>query len=43
MIETIIALLLLFIGLVCHEPMVLIASSIYALAVNLRYVGKGEL
>ena len=40
MIETIIALTLLFVGLVCEEAMIILASSFYAIAVNIGNIAR---
>ena len=40
MIETIIAFLLLFLGVICEEPLLVLSSSFYAIAVNIGNIAK---
>ena len=40
MIETIIAFMLLFVGLICEEALLVLASSFYAIAVNIGNIAK---
>lgn len=43
MIETVIAFTLLFLGVLCEEPLLVLASSFYAIAVNIgKSKGGGE-
>jgi hypothetical protein len=41
MIETVIAFILLFLGILCEEPLLVLSSSFYAIAVNIGNVAKG--
>lgn len=41
MIETVIALILLYLGLVYEEPLLVLSSSFYAIAVNIGNIARG--